>query len=187
MRQIAAMAGTLAALLALPAAPAAAQLYKWVDARGVVNYSSQPPDASEAKGPVQSVQDTVSVYSPDAELVREMARGRKSARRPATPAPAAPETPSVVMLGGTPPTPPPPVEEGYTVYYPVAGFPHAHRRHRDPFPPTRYFLPKPDEVKSAPPVHVKRKPGAGEGARARVAPPSSGRSHHGSRDFERFR
>jgi hypothetical protein len=54
---------TIALLLALAAAPAAAETYKWVDAKGVVNYSSTPPPASAAKP--QMVAERVSVMPPD--------------------------------------------------------------------------------------------------------------------------
>ena len=36
------------------AAPAHAQLYKWVDAKGVTNYSSTPPAGPVKKAPVVS-------------------------------------------------------------------------------------------------------------------------------------
>jgi hypothetical protein len=39
----------LIALGALLAAPASAQVYKWVDERGVTNYSNSPPPATAAK------------------------------------------------------------------------------------------------------------------------------------------
>ena len=53
------VAGSLL-LLALAAAPAAyGQMYKWVDERGVTNYSNEPPRGQK----VTPVQDRVSTYS----------------------------------------------------------------------------------------------------------------------------
>jgi hypothetical protein len=44
-------------------APAAADLYKWVDERGVTNYSNAPPAAASSKS--TRVDNTISVYTPD--------------------------------------------------------------------------------------------------------------------------
>jgi hypothetical protein len=48
----------------LAAASASAQVYKWVDERGVTNYSNQPPAGRAAKN-VGLVEDRISVYSSD--------------------------------------------------------------------------------------------------------------------------
>jgi len=53
-------------LIALAAAPAAAETYKWVDAKGVVNYSSTPPPGVVAK--TQVVTERVSVVPPDPSM-----------------------------------------------------------------------------------------------------------------------
>ena len=55
----------LASLVA--AAPLAqAETYKWVDERGVVNYSNAPPpDAAKGPVPAQTVPDRVSTYQTD--------------------------------------------------------------------------------------------------------------------------
>jgi hypothetical protein len=53
----------IALLLALAAAPAAAETYKWVDAKGVVTYSDTPPPSTAAKP--QVVAERVSVMPPD--------------------------------------------------------------------------------------------------------------------------
>jgi hypothetical protein len=69
----------LIALLAiLASAPASAQVYKWVDERGVTNYSSQPP--TDAAKKVAIVEDKISVYTPDKALMRaiEAARPRSN-------------------------------------------------------------------------------------------------------------
>ena len=60
----------LAAALAV-AFPAGAEMYKWVDEKGVVTYSNTPPTAKQPKK-IESVPERVSVYTPDAELSRAM-------------------------------------------------------------------------------------------------------------------
>ncbi len=49
----------------LAAAPACAELYKWVDAQGVTNYSSEPPSDPKAAKKLTRVENTISVYTPD--------------------------------------------------------------------------------------------------------------------------
>lgn len=62
----------------LAVAPAWAQpLYKWVDEKGVTNYSNQPPDPKTAKN-VKPVEDRLSVYSPDAGLVQAIEDNQKN-------------------------------------------------------------------------------------------------------------
>jgi Domain of unknown function (DUF4124) len=98
------LAGLAAALLAFSAGTAAAaQLYKWVDERGVVNYSNQPPADPKAARNVKAVEDRVSVYTPDPALVREVALFRQRASEAAYERPSAP--PAVVMLGTPSPSP----------------------------------------------------------------------------------
>jgi hypothetical protein len=59
----------LAALTSLLAGVSAhAQLYKWVDERGVTNYSNQPPVNPGAAKKLEVVADRVSVYTPDPAL-----------------------------------------------------------------------------------------------------------------------
>lgn len=59
----------VAALVA--AAPLGAQqLYKWVDERGVTNYSNQPPPDPRSARNVRQVEDRLSVYTPDAGLTQ---------------------------------------------------------------------------------------------------------------------
>lgn len=54
----------------LTAAPACAQLYKWVDERGVTNYSNMPPADPQAAKKLQPVENRVSVYTPDRALMQ---------------------------------------------------------------------------------------------------------------------
>lgn len=69
----------LAAILA--AASAQAQLYKWVDANGVTNYSNQPPPDRNAVKGLAKVEDNISVYSPDPGLVKAVEDARQNANR----------------------------------------------------------------------------------------------------------
>jgi hypothetical protein len=62
------LTSVLAALLAVM--PAHAQVYKWVDERGVTNYSSEPP-ADRKGGPKSAtVADRISVYAPEPGIQR---------------------------------------------------------------------------------------------------------------------
>jgi hypothetical protein len=61
------------------AVPASAQqLYKWVDERGVTNYSNQPPADPKSAKNVRPVEDRLSVYSPDQGLVQAIEDGHKN-------------------------------------------------------------------------------------------------------------
>jgi hypothetical protein len=74
MRVPALTALLIAALAMLASAPSsAAQLYKWVDERGVTNYSNQPPADPNAVSKVQPVEGNLSVYSPDPALTQAVA------------------------------------------------------------------------------------------------------------------
>lgn len=88
----------LSALLLALAAPAAAQLYKWVDERGVVNYSNQPPADAKAGQRVEQVKDSVSVYTPDAALQRDIEADKEQARRAERESAQAPRQPAVTAL-----------------------------------------------------------------------------------------
>lgn len=56
---------------------AAAQLYKWTDERGVVNYSDKPPVDLRAANKLATVEDRVSVYTPDQALTQAIASRRQ--------------------------------------------------------------------------------------------------------------
>ena len=56
----------LAIFLVAAAAPAAADTYKWLDAKGVVNYSNAPPPETAARA--KRVGERISVVSPDPSL-----------------------------------------------------------------------------------------------------------------------
>jgi len=66
------------ALLALASAPLGAETYKWVDAKGVTNYSSTPPaGAAQAK----VIEERVSVVASDPSLAPAIADMRAQAMR----------------------------------------------------------------------------------------------------------
>jgi hypothetical protein len=55
--------------LALAAPLASAETYKWVDEKGVTNYSNNPPPtAAQAAKPAQKVEDRISTYEQDPAL-----------------------------------------------------------------------------------------------------------------------
>ena len=57
----------------LATVPATAQVYKWVDERGVTNYSNQPPADPKAVKKLGVVEDKISVYTPDPALMQAIA------------------------------------------------------------------------------------------------------------------
>src|SRR5688572_26632709 len=62
-----------AALMAAVAPSAQAQqMYKWVDERGQVTYSTTPPPEASRASKVGVVEERVSVYTPDAVVNRAM-------------------------------------------------------------------------------------------------------------------
>jgi hypothetical protein len=75
MRALFMLASICSALL--PVAPAAAELYKWVDERGVTNYSSERPAAKAAK--LTRVENKLSVYTPDEGVLRAVKAVRERA------------------------------------------------------------------------------------------------------------
>ena len=58
----------LAAICAM--APASAELYKWVDERGVTNYSNEPPPAAATANKLTRVGNRISVYTPDESFMQ---------------------------------------------------------------------------------------------------------------------
>lgn len=51
--------------LVLACAPVSAELYKWVDERGITNYSGEPPPAAATANKLSRVENKISVYTPD--------------------------------------------------------------------------------------------------------------------------
>jgi len=78
---IRAMRALVLVLATTAMAPVYAQTYKWVDARGVVNYSNVPPPAR----PVQAtlIEDRVSVMPPDPNLAAATAAAQAQSARQA--------------------------------------------------------------------------------------------------------
>jgi hypothetical protein len=68
-------------VLAFAATPVLAGTYKWVDEKGVTNYSNNPPPSSKPAQKLAVVEDRLSVYSPDPMLRRaaEMRGSRSNA------------------------------------------------------------------------------------------------------------
>jgi hypothetical protein len=61
---------------ALLSLPASAQVYRWVDARGVTNYSDSPPGVKSTSR-VLKVEDKLSVYTPDKALTEAVTAFRQ--------------------------------------------------------------------------------------------------------------
>ena len=70
MRPYYALSVVMLSVVAVGAPASAQQLYKWVDERGVTNYSNHPPADPKTAKNVRPVEDRLSVYSPDPGLVR---------------------------------------------------------------------------------------------------------------------
>ena len=93
----------LAAVLAIAAPDAAAQLYKWTDENGVVNYSNAPPAKKAGAKPPVVVEEKISTYTPEKAVTDsiEAARARAAAPPPPpAPAPAAGYAPPPPDTGG---------------------------------------------------------------------------------------
>lgn len=77
-----------------------ADLYKWVDERGVTNYSNEAPPKGRAVKKLDTGDERLSVYTPDAQLSEAVEAERKRRGRPTPsasvtppPAPPAPQLP----------------------------------------------------------------------------------------------
>lgn len=150
MRPTAYLAFTCAAIFSI--APAAAELYKWVDERGVTNYSSEPPPPAVTANKISRVENKISVYTPDDGVMQAVKAVRERAIQAVTaPEPArspvtriAVEQPgyeNCVMSGRLG------CEDLYPAYYPAAYVPLAGgyypgRR----IPPMRFLPPRPAPV-----------------------------------------
>jgi hypothetical protein len=90
--------------LAAAAPLASAQVYKWTDDKGVVNYSNSPPADSKGKKGVSVIEDRVSVYTADPAVLQATQNARERRGLPSPPPPAA-----VASRGPAPPPPAPAV------------------------------------------------------------------------------
>jgi hypothetical protein len=101
----------LAAILLAVAPLTEAQVYKWVDDKGVVNYGNKPPATSRGGKAPSVVEDRVSVYSPDPTVVQATQNARDRSGLPSTsgalPSPAPPARASGPAFSAAAPTPPP--------------------------------------------------------------------------------
>lgn len=77
MRAVISLLGLIAAISTI--APASAELFKWVDERGVTNYSNEPPPATANK--LARVEQKISVYTPDASFMEVVKALRERAIR----------------------------------------------------------------------------------------------------------
>ena len=94
----------LLALFLASTPAAAAELYRWVDENGVVNYSNTPPAKTRDGKGATRVEDTVSVYTPE-KAVTEAIERRRSQPAPAASFTREPER----RVTASPPPPPPPI------------------------------------------------------------------------------
>src|SRR5688572_17488694 len=96
------------AILLLASAPTAAgEMYKWVDERGVVNYSNEPPPKTKGATAPTIVEDRVSVYTPEKAVTEAIQREKDGRGRPAASVQREPEP--ARNARAAPPPPPQPV------------------------------------------------------------------------------
>src|SRR4029450_2833083 len=74
----------LFAISVLFATPAAADLYKWTDERGVIHYSDRRPIEATPATKVESVSNRISVYSADPALLQAVEAARTRRGQPET-------------------------------------------------------------------------------------------------------
>lgn len=73
----------LAALLIASGPAAGAELYKWTDQNGVVNYSNTPPPKDRGGKPATRVEETISVYTPERSVTEAIERDKtRRAQKP---------------------------------------------------------------------------------------------------------
>ena len=68
-----------AVLMFALAGSASAQVYKWVDASGITNYSNAPPTGTARVAIIASAAPTLSTYAPDPSLIQAVGRFRERA------------------------------------------------------------------------------------------------------------
>ena len=78
MRPYYALSVVMLSVVAVGAPASAQQLYKWVDERGVTNYSNHPPADPKTAKNVRPVEDRLSVYSPDPGLTQAIEDNQKN-------------------------------------------------------------------------------------------------------------
>jgi hypothetical protein len=137
----------LACALTVTIAPASAELYKWVDERGVTNYSGDPPPPAATANKLARVENKISVYTPDDGVMQAVKAVRERAIKALTePEPARSPVSRIAVeqsgyeqcitsgrIG---------CEDLYPAYYPAAYWPVAGYPLRR-IPPTRFLPPRP--------------------------------------------
>jgi len=137
------MVRTAVVLIALSAPLAHAETYKWVDAKGVVNYSNTPPpNAANAA----TVPDRISNYAPDPSITQAIDVNRRLDMA---------ETEWLQrqwLMAMKQATPPAPATDVANTYYPAVAFFPARR------PPLirPTFFPPPPKVRPVRPARLSR-------------------------------
>ena len=137
------------ALLALTcvSATASAQLYKWIDERGITNYSNDAPPAATTANKLTRVENKISVYTPDESFMQAVKATReRSIKALAEPEPVrSPVARIEVQQSGYEQC----VTSGrigcddlYPGYYPAAYLPAAYYPYRRLYP-ARFLPPRP--------------------------------------------
>ena len=131
-------------ILALLALPAYAQTYKWVDAKGVVNYSNTPPPGGAEKA--VTVPDRISNYTPDPALNQAVAVDRRLAAMDAE------WLQRQWLMAMQQPAPAPATDYRMSSYYPAVVVVSAHRPHflRHTFFSQPAFSPRPMHAQPRP-------------------------------------
>lgn len=108
------------------AAPVCAELYRWVDERGVVTYSDRRPVDARIAEKTQPVPNRISVYAPDQGLLQavETARLKKSQPEPR----GEPDRAVAYTAAAVPQAPAGYDPSGFIYPYPYAVFVPARRR-----------------------------------------------------------
>jgi hypothetical protein len=128
-------------------ATASAQLYKWVDERGITNYSNDPPPPAATAHKLSRVENKISVYTPDDSFMQAV----KAVRERSLKALAEPEPvrSPVARIEAQPSGYEQCVASGrigcddlYPGYYPAAYLPAAYYPYRR-VQPTRFLPPRP--------------------------------------------
>ncbi len=138
------MVATLGASL-----PVAAELYRWVDERGVTNYSNAPPPVAAMAKKLAHVSDKMSVYTPDEHFMQAVKAMRERSLQVLT----EPELPrnQVMRIAAQPQSGyeqclmsgRPGCEESYRSYYQAPFLPAVGAYAPHGVQPTRFLVPRP--------------------------------------------
>lgn len=125
------LAIALAAIAA--AAPAAAEMYKWMDDHGTTHYSDRKPDDPKDAGKVKPVSGNLSVYSPDKPLLAAVETARQRRAQPLYRIePEPPQQPYAYPVAAQLPADPCEYSDCGPIYYPYAPALFAPVRRRPP-------------------------------------------------------